>query len=83
VAPPAGGAGFYPFWTLTTRQKLNGVTGRGACLWNFGDVIAGVTTRSFGRDAEYGTPDTARFGGTLTSKVLPNPALAADCRPVT
>ncbi len=83
TAPPTGGAGFYPFWTLTNRQKLKGVTGRGACIWNFGNVIAGVTTRKFGRDAEYGTPDVARFGGTLTSKVLNNPALAKDCKPVT
>ena len=79
-APPTGGAGFYPFWTLTSKQKLKGVSGRGVCLWNFGNVIAGVTTHNFGRDAEYGTPDIARYGGTIVSKVLSNPALGKDCK---
>ena len=79
-APPTGGAGFYPFWTLTSKQKLAGVSGRGVCLWNFGNVIAGVTTHNFGKDAEYGTPNTARFGGTIISKVLPNPALGNGCK---
>ena len=79
-APPTGGAGFYPFWTLTSRQQLKGVSGRGVCLWNFGNNIAGVTTRNFGRDAEYGVPDTARYGGTIISKVLANPALGKGCK---
>ena len=83
TAPPIGSAGFYPFWSLTNRQKLKGVTGRGACLWNFGNDIAGVTIRDFGGDAEYGTADIARFGGTLTSKVMRNPALGKRCKPVT
>ncbi len=42
-APPTGSAGFYPFWSLTSKQKLKGVTGRGACLWNFGNIIRHVT----------------------------------------
>jgi len=69
--PPAG-AKFYPFWTL----------GRGAagCVWNFGNVIPGRTVQSFGGDAEYGTPDIARFGGTSTSPVLSNPQLACSAR---
>jgi hypothetical protein len=29
------------------------------------------TVETFGGDAQYGTPDVARFGGTLTSAVLP------------
>ena len=59
------------------------VSGRGICLWNFGNTIAGITTRNFGRDAEYGAPDTARFGGTIVSKVLSNPALGKGCKAVT
>ena len=82
-APPIGSAGFYPFWSLTTRQKLPGVTGRGACLWNFGNVIRHVTVRRLGKDAQYGVADTARYGGTIISKVQPNPTLAKGCRRVT
>ncbi|HUY51078.1 MAG TPA: hypothetical protein VMV92_36150 [Streptosporangiaceae bacterium] len=68
TAPPAG-ARFYPFWSLGH--------GSGAgCVWNFGDNIAGQTVRNFGGDAQYGTPDIARFGGTLTSPVLSNPQAA-------
>jgi len=48
-------------------------------VWNFGANIAGVTTNDFGKTAEYGTPDVARFGGTLTSPVTPNPALSKTC----
>ena len=48
-------------------------------MWNFGNDIANVTTNDFGGDAQYGTPDVARFAGTLTSPVMANPALAANC----
>jgi hypothetical protein len=82
TVPPIGGAGFYPFWSLTNKQTLPGVTGLGACLWNFGNDIRRITTHDFGKDAQYGKPDTTRFGGTIISKVLPNPALAKDCKPV-
>ncbi len=80
-APPIGSAGFYPFWSLTNKQILKGVAGRGVCLWNFGNNIAHVTVRNFGRDAQYGRSDVARYGGTLASKVLPNPALGKGCKP--
>jgi hypothetical protein len=81
VVPPIGAPGkFYPFWSLTNRQKLKGVTGRRACLWNFGNDITGVTRHDFGKDKQYGKPDLARFGGTTISKVLPNPALAKGCK---
>ena len=73
TAPPIGAA-FYPFWSLT-----NQLSGSGACVWNFGNDIANVTTNDFGGDAQYGTPDVARFGGTLTSAVMANPALAPNC----
>ena len=72
TAPPRG-AKFYPFWTL-------GHGGRLACVWNFGDVNPGHTRRAFGRDAQYGTPDVARYGGTLTSPVLTNPQTQGSCR---
>jgi hypothetical protein len=35
---------------------------------------------SFGGDAEYGTPDIARFGGTSTSPVLSNPQRACSAK---
>jgi hypothetical protein len=76
--PPIG-AKFYPFWTLGSasgRQSLPGP--RGVCVWNFGNVLP-TTTQSFGRDAEYGTPDVARFAGTSTSAQLPNPELSTRC----
>ena len=67
TAPPTGAA-FYPFWSLGKGGPLG-------CTWNFGNVIAGRTITSFGGDAQYGVPDVARFGGTLTSAVLANPQI--------
>ena len=67
TAPP-GGAQFYPFWSLA----------RG-CVWNFGDVIPGRTKTDFGGDAQYGTPDVARYGGTIISPVLSNPQTSGAC----
>jgi len=49
------------------------------CSWNFGDVIPGRTATDFGGDAQYGTPDVARYGGTLTSPVLANPQTKRVC----
>ena len=72
TAPPQGAA-FYPFWSLTDQSSS------GACVWNFGNDIANVTTNDFGQAAQYGTPDVARFGGTLTSPVMANPSLVASC----
>jgi len=54
----------------------------GVCVWNFGNDIAGVTTQDFGKDAQYGKPDTAFFGGTLTSPVMSNPEFATGCKPI-
>ena len=71
--PPAG-AQFYPFWSLSGNARTLGV-----CVWNFGNVIP-ATKQTFGKDAEYGVPDLARFGGTSTSPVLPNPEFAGLCR---
>jgi hypothetical protein len=76
TAPPLG-ARFYPFWTIGTGA----LQGRGEhrCLWNFGTVIPSVTTQTFGGAAEYGTPDVARFAGTLTSQLMPNPQFSGAC----
>jgi hypothetical protein len=66
------GSNFYPFWSMNNRQF------RQACTWNFGNVLP-VTRNTFGKTAQYGTPDLARFGGTLTSPVQTNPALQPGC----
>ncbi len=63
---------FYPFWTIG-RSPFFG------CAWNFGNVIPGRTVKNFNFDSEYGTADTARYGGTLTSPVLPNPMNSTTC----
>ncbi|HEY5988229.1 MAG TPA: hypothetical protein VIV12_17915, partial [Streptosporangiaceae bacterium] len=81
TAKPTG-ASFYPFWSMNNTQALPGLTGSGACVWNFGNVISGVTKTAFSKDAQYGAPDTARFGGTLASTVRSNPALGTGCAPV-
>lgn len=76
TAPPLGPGNaptFYPFWTVGRDAHT------GACVWNFGNTIAGQTRQNFGGAAEYGTPDIARYGGTLTSAVLANPQLGGGC----
>jgi hypothetical protein len=74
AAPPIG-AQFYPFWSLGAGTL--GSTGT-ACLWNFGNTEPN-TVAAFGKDAQYGVPDIARYGGTLTSPPLANPQFAAGC----
>jgi hypothetical protein len=39
-----------------------------------------TTVSDFGKDAQYGTPDVARYGGTIISAPLPNPEFAGPCR---
>ena len=74
------GSKFYPFWSLNHSQQLAGVPApAAACVWNFGNVLPGVTTRPFGEDAEYGTSDVERFGGTDISGVMANPAATGSC----
>lgn len=67
TAPPIGAA-FYPYWTLGS-----------GCQWNFGNTIAGHTINSFGGDAEYGTPNLARYPGTIISQVIANPQTSGKC----
>jgi hypothetical protein len=76
---PAGSS-FYPFWSLNNSQRpLGPLTRPGTCVWNFGNILPGVTRQAFGGDAQYGVPDLARFGGTSTSAVLANPAVTGRC----
>jgi hypothetical protein len=76
TAPPTG-AQFYPFWSLSPSSSLLGVFSK--CVWNFGNVLP-TTIQTFGKDAQYGTPNVARFAGTLTSAVQPNPQFTGGCR---
>ena len=77
TAPPLS-AQFYPFWTLTSKQTIPGSPNTG-CIWNFGNTNPEVTTNNLGKDTQYGTPNIARYAGTLTSPVIANPALAPNC----
>jgi hypothetical protein len=79
-APPLGSK-FYPFWSLNSPRQYSPLSARagGLCLWSLGDVVPGVTVRTFGGDAEYGKPDIARFGGTVISKEMPNPEFSGSC----
>lgn len=76
TAPPIGSA-FYPFWTIGVQPSIDG--SGSLCQWNFGNTIKHVTTNSFGGAAEYGTPNTSRFAGTIITEVMPNPQLSGSC----
>jgi hypothetical protein len=74
------GSDFYPFYSLNDSEPLKGVnTPAGACVWNFGRAIKGLTTQDFGGDAEYGTPAVSRYGGTLISPPTANPEFTGSC----
>jgi hypothetical protein len=76
TAPPIG-AKFYPFWSLSPLFSLGSHTA--GCVWNFGNDLPN-TVKDFGKDAQYGTPDVARFGGTLISAPAPNPEFSGGCK---
>jgi hypothetical protein len=78
---PPTGAAFYPFWTLTNKasQGIGRLFPRNACIWNFGNLIAGITTRTLGGDAQYGKADLGRPFGTNTSPILANPQISGRC----
>ncbi len=79
--PPLG-ARFYPFWSLTSKKGQgvgHGLFPTGACTWNFGNFIPQVTTNAFGRDAQYGSANFARYGGTTISGVRSNPEVSGKC----
>lgn len=64
AVPPPGAAGkFYPWFTLA---KVNGT-----CMWEFGQMTNG---RTFGRDAQYGSPNLAYFFGDLAGRIRPMPS---------
>lgn len=73
LVPPIH-ADFYPFYTLSESGS-----GGGRCDWNFGTVIPGRTTSALGGDSQYGSPDVARYGGTIISGVQINPQTAYTC----
>ena len=75
---PPQGSKFYPFWSLS-RHPAPFASDRTGCAWNFGNVLPN-TFKTFGKDAQYGTPNVARFAGTSTSPVQANPEFAGACR---
>ena len=77
TAPPIG-AQFYPFWSLSPSFNALG-SHASRCVWNFGNVLP-TTIRTFGKDAQYGTPNVARFAGTIISAVQPNPQFSGGCK---
>jgi len=77
TAPPHRAA-FYPFWTIGVQPDIAGGASN-VCEWNFGNTIKHVTTDNLGGAAEYGSPDVARFAGTIITAVIPNPQLNARC----
>jgi hypothetical protein len=77
TAPPIS-AKFYPFWSLS--PLFGGMGGHSAgCVWNFGNDQPN-TLLDFGRTAQYGAPNLARYGGTLISAPAPNPQFTGRCR---
>ncbi len=76
TAPPQG-SNFYPFWSLNPQRSALG-SHQTSCFWSFGNVLP-RTFETFGKDAQYGTPDVARFGGTSTSAVQANPEFTGVC----
>jgi hypothetical protein len=75
TVPPIS-AKFYPFWSLSSLFSLGGHTA--GCVWNFGNDQPN-TLNDFGKDAQYGTPNIARYGGTIISAPMPNPTLSRSC----
>ncbi len=76
TVPPIS-AKFYPFWSLSPLFDAMG--SHSACVWNFGKDLPN-TVADFGKDAQYGTSDVARYGGTIISAPAPNPEFTGACR---
>jgi hypothetical protein len=76
VVPPTDAA-FYPYYSLSAQLFPLGQT-QTSCAWNFGGNLSN-TYENFGGDAEYGTPDVSRYGGTSTGAVRPNPEFTGKC----
>jgi hypothetical protein len=58
------GAAFYPFYSVANQWG-------DACVFEFGNLTHEVNT--FGKDAQYGTPNLAWFGGTVSGGPQDNP----------
>ena len=75
TVPPIS-AKFYPFWSLSPlHPRGSHLTG---CVWNFGKDLPD-TIENFGKDAEYGKPDLAWYGGTSISAPMANPENTGRC----
>ena len=72
------GAKFYPYWSLSPQFNALG-SHTTACVWNFGKDLPN-TIADFGKDAQYGTSNVARYGGTIISAAAPNPQFSGGCR---
>jgi hypothetical protein len=72
------GSQFYPFWSLSPSLFAASSTHQTFCAWNFGKSLP-TTIATFGGDAQYGTPNVARYGGTIISPVQPNPEFSSRC----
>jgi hypothetical protein len=77
TAPPIS-ASFYPYYSLSSASASPLGSDKTSCVWNFGGNLSD-TIENFGGDAQYGTPDVSRYGGTLTGAVLPNPQFSGNC----
>ncbi len=80
TVPPVSAA-FYPFWSLANSggRSWSGPAQSAVCVWNFGKAIRGVTSQDFGGDAQYGTSNVARYGGTIISQPMKNPEFNGSC----
>ncbi len=77
TVPPIS-AQFYPYWSLSPQFNALG-SHTTACVWNFGKNLPN-TINDLGKDAQYGVPDVARYGGTIISAPQPNPEFSGGCR---
>lgn len=84
VVPPTD-ASFYPYWSLSPFSfapfSSPDLTSGGQvtlCAWDFGNVSP-RTVEDFGKDAQYGSPDVAWYGGTSVSAPIPNPEFSGRC----
>ena len=72
------GSQFYPYWSLSPQGNALGSHAT-ACVWNFGKNLPN-TVNDLGKDAQYGVPNVARYGGTIISAVQNNPEFARGCK---
>jgi hypothetical protein len=77
---PPQGANFYPYFTMTNKQPLGSPVSlpAGACVWNFGNTIQGITTADFGQDAQYGAVNVDKPGNSISAPTA-NPEFNGSC----